>query len=66
MAVRYGFQINRGNTAWIVGDCDTREEAIRECVEFALRDGWKPRKWWQFWRRDVDPMPKDYKRKETK
>jgi hypothetical protein len=33
-----------------VSGCDTWEEAAREVIRLAEKDGWTPPRWWQFWR----------------
>lgn len=55
MRVDYDYEIvmtriDGGMTKWGVEKCATPEDAKRECIAFAERNGWTRPKWWQFWR----------------
>lgn len=34
----------------VVEDCDSPEEALHEAMRSARACGWKPPRWWQWWR----------------
>lgn len=46
----YGQRINGPceQSLWVEG-CETREQAIESAVGMAIRSGWHPPRWWQFW-----------------
>lgn len=39
-----------GTTRITVGNCDSEEEAIAEAKKYARSLGWRPPRWWEFWR----------------
>lgn len=43
---------------WTVTGCISPQAAEQDGTSMALADGWKPPKWWQFWRRTDTKMPK--------
>lgn len=60
----YGYAVhwtNFGGTKGVaeVSDMPTPQEAYRETLAFAIRCGWTPPRWWQFWRwsdtRPIEP-----------
>lgn len=66
---RYGYTIEwttlEGRQAVTVTDCSTAMEAFEETYRLALKSGWRPPRWWQFWRwGDMTPEPPIYLEKE--
>ena len=62
--IQYGFTMQYTcceglQVACGVDGAETLDEAIRESVDMAKRDGWKPAKWWEFgkrrWETKIDP-----------
>jgi len=39
-----------------VSNCKTRGDAVRAAVRMAIKSGWTPPQWWQFW---LPRWPKD-------
>jgi hypothetical protein len=50
----YGYSIEwttwNGRQRVTVTECSTPQEAYRETLDLAIRSGWTPPRWWQFWR----------------
>ncbi len=38
-----------------VDECVTREEAREDALRFAIKAGWTPPRWWEFWRWSDQP-----------
>ena len=49
--MRFGQEIllDDGSTCGAMG-CETRDEAIQRAVSLARHDGWRPRRWYEFWK----------------
>jgi len=45
----YGQTIQMRDGTLTVDGCETRNAATEAAVGMAIRDGWKPRRWWEFW-----------------
>ena len=54
--MRYGFIIRTSDGSCTVSKCETRKEAVKSCLDFAIASGWKPPKWWEFWRYNETKM----------
>ena len=47
----HGQDIDLGGGSFCgVTGCETAEEATRQAVALARGDGWRPRKWYEFWK----------------
>ena len=62
--VTYGCEIRHTQwggtrTTYSVSGCKTVHEAIRQATALALLDGWTNPKWWQWWRRNDNRIPKE-------
>lgn len=56
MVVVYGKTVDLGNGSSIgVSGCLLKHTAILKAAHIAVHAGWKPRRWWQVWRK-CDPM----------
>lgn len=55
--ILYG-QMLRGEPTGAVSirNCEAREDAVFVAVDMAISAGWRPPRWWEFWR---DPWPAD-------
>ena len=45
-----------GRTAWTTEGTDLRDVEV-SAFRLAAQSGWKPKKWWQWWRWDDTPNP---------
>lgn len=63
MSTTYGYSIQwttfcGGKTSAGVSEMPSPEVAYHEALAFAIRCGWTPPRWWQFWRwSDTRPVP---------
>jgi hypothetical protein len=48
----YRVKDRNGLRTLTVTGCTSREDAKRKVVEIMVAEGWKPRRWWEFWRWD--------------
>lgn len=46
----YGLSVSYHNVRLTVQGCPSPDSAAERAADSMRRDGWKPRKWWQFWR----------------
>lgn len=54
-----GFYGNKAS--YSISGCSTETEARSKAIESATAMGWKPRRWWEFWRwNDINVLIEDY------
>lgn len=62
--IRYGQSIRWTSldgsvTEIAVSDCDSAKEARQKAIEFAEASGWRPPRWYEFWRWRDTRIPED-------
>lgn len=60
MSVYYGQGIAWEGGSVSVAGCKTRREARKIALRMAIKSGWRPPRWWEFWRWSEHPVDLDF------